>query len=128
MVELATKKTALHVGSIIGLVVVAHHFWPKGITYGEQEDWEKAYRKKHALRKGRAESRHRREERERREHDESYYDERRRLGEREGSGRYLEERPRSVYHEDRSERVDRAERPRSYYEERTSDRRESSRH
>jgi hypothetical protein len=37
----------IHIVQILGVFVCAHHFWPKGITYGEQEEWEKAYRKKH---------------------------------------------------------------------------------
>lgn len=45
------KHLIIHIASIVGLVVAAHHFWPKGITYGEKEHWEKAYRKRHRLRK-----------------------------------------------------------------------------
>ncbi|RDW94706.1 hypothetical protein BP5796_00469 [Coleophoma crateriformis] len=30
----------LHAAEIIGAFLVAHHFWPKGITYGDKEDWE----------------------------------------------------------------------------------------
>ncbi|KAG9239925.1 hypothetical protein BJ878DRAFT_484307 [Calycina marina] len=48
------KELAIHVISIVGLVIAAHHFWPKGITYGEKEDWEKAYRRKHELAKHKA--------------------------------------------------------------------------
>ena len=45
------KDFVIHVASIVSLVIAAHHFWPKGITYGEKEHWEKAYRKRHRLRK-----------------------------------------------------------------------------
>lgn len=38
-------NTILHIVEILGVFVCAHHFWPKGITYGEAEDWEKKYRK-----------------------------------------------------------------------------------
>jgi hypothetical protein len=36
----------VHIASIIGVVACVHHFWPKGITYGEREEWEKAYRER----------------------------------------------------------------------------------
>jgi hypothetical protein len=36
----------IHIASIIGAVAAAHHFWPKGVTYGEREDWEKEYRRR----------------------------------------------------------------------------------
>ncbi|TVY20180.1 hypothetical protein LARI1_G002993 [Lachnellula arida] len=35
------NHTILHIIELLAAVVCAHHFWPKGITYGEQEDWEK---------------------------------------------------------------------------------------
>ena len=39
----------IHIIEIVGAVLCAHHFWPKGVTYGEQEEWEK----KHQSRKHR---------------------------------------------------------------------------
>jgi len=101
----ADKKTLLHVVEILGVVAVAHHFWPKGITYGEKEDWEKAYRKKHAYKSskrvrddssgGSRSDQSRRPDRNDRyleyeERNDRYYDD-----------RYREERPRTVYYEDR---------------------------
>lgn len=42
------SNVVLHIIEIIGVFFCAHHLWPKGVTYGEQEDWEKAHRKRHA--------------------------------------------------------------------------------
>jgi hypothetical protein len=42
------KHTIIHIIEILGAVVCAHHFWPKGITYGEAEDWEKKHKNGHA--------------------------------------------------------------------------------
>ena len=42
------SKTVLHIVEILGVFFCAHHLWPKGVTYGKQEDWEKSYRKRHA--------------------------------------------------------------------------------
>ncbi|KAL2075771.1 hypothetical protein VTL71DRAFT_714 [Oculimacula yallundae] len=41
-------NTVLHIVQILGVFFCAHHLWPKGVTYGNQEDWEKSYRKRHA--------------------------------------------------------------------------------
>ena len=41
----------VHIASIVGVVACVHHFWPKGVTYGEREDWEKAYRRRHYIRR-----------------------------------------------------------------------------
>ncbi|KUJ21934.1 uncharacterized protein LY89DRAFT_389625 [Mollisia scopiformis] len=45
--KMVEPKNIVHIIEILGVVACAHHFWPKGITYGEQEDWEKAHRKRH---------------------------------------------------------------------------------
>ncbi|KAG4432672.1 hypothetical protein IFR05_011850 [Cadophora sp. M221] len=42
------SSTVLHIVEILGVFFCAHHLWPKGVTYGKQEDWEKSYRKRHA--------------------------------------------------------------------------------
>ncbi|RFU28842.1 hypothetical protein B7463_g7484, partial [Scytalidium lignicola] len=36
----------VHVVEILGVFLCAHHFWPKGILYGEHEDWELKHAKK----------------------------------------------------------------------------------
>ena len=36
-----------HIATIAGVFYCVHHFWPKGITYGEREEWEKKYRHHH---------------------------------------------------------------------------------
>jgi hypothetical protein len=38
----------LHIIEILGVFVCAHHLWPKGVTYGEADDWELEHRKRHA--------------------------------------------------------------------------------
>jgi hypothetical protein len=38
----------LHIIEILSVFVCAHKLWPKGVTYGEAEDWEIAHRKRHA--------------------------------------------------------------------------------
>ncbi|PSS13026.1 hypothetical protein M430DRAFT_263777 [Amorphotheca resinae ATCC 22711] len=45
--NMAGGSAIMHLIEILGVFVCAHHFWPKGITYGEKEDWEKRYRHKH---------------------------------------------------------------------------------
>ncbi|KAF8866742.1 hypothetical protein BDZ45DRAFT_734762 [Acephala macrosclerotiorum] len=45
--KMVESKTIIHIIEILGVFACAHHFWPKGITYGEQEEWEKAHRKRH---------------------------------------------------------------------------------
>lgn len=37
----------VHIASIVGVFVCAHHFWPKGMLYGEREEYEKEYRRRH---------------------------------------------------------------------------------
>ncbi|TVY29841.1 hypothetical protein LHYA1_G001800 [Lachnellula hyalina] len=59
------QHTILHIVELLAAVVCAHHFWPKGITYGEQEDWEKKLHKKAHRVKSRVKSRANRGERER---------------------------------------------------------------
>ena len=44
--EMAGSNTILHIIEILGVFVCAHHFWPKGITYGDADDWEVAHRKR----------------------------------------------------------------------------------
>jgi hypothetical protein len=44
----------LHIVEILGVFFCVHHFWPKGVTYGEKEEWEKTHhrhRHSHAKRK-----------------------------------------------------------------------------
>jgi len=36
-----------HIATIAGVFLCVHHFWPKGVTYGEREEWEKSYRHHH---------------------------------------------------------------------------------
>ena len=125
----ADKKLALHVAEILGLVICAHHFWPKGITYGEQEDWEKAYRRKHGHA---SRSKSKRERNDSNGSSSSRSEQpRRREGERERSDRYQEygdrhrledRRDRDSHYEDRRDRYyeDREEkekRPQSMYVE-----------
>jgi hypothetical protein len=43
------SNTAMHILEILGVFICAHHLWPKGITYGGPDDWEKKY-KKHSSR------------------------------------------------------------------------------
>lgn len=150
----ADKKTAMHIIEILGLVVCAHHFWPKGITYGEQEEWEKAYRKRHghgskASKKVREEAHRARGERVEYEQGrgERVEYERERSGRREIEGGRYGDGGREVVradrygnhggdrYEERSGRMDeryREERPRprsGYYEERAvDDRRMSARY
>ncbi|TVY37747.1 hypothetical protein LOCC1_G006300 [Lachnellula occidentalis] len=51
------QHTLLHIIELLAAVVCAHHFWPKGITYGEQEDWEKHLHQKAHHAKSRAKAR-----------------------------------------------------------------------
>ena len=37
----------MHILEILGVFICAHHLWPKGITYGEAEEWEKKHRMSH---------------------------------------------------------------------------------
>jgi hypothetical protein len=46
--DMVQSKAILHIIEILGVFVCAHHFWPKGVTYGEAEDWEIEHRKRHA--------------------------------------------------------------------------------
>lgn len=39
-------STIFHIIEILGAFACAHHFWPKGITYSEAEDWEKDHKKR----------------------------------------------------------------------------------
>jgi len=41
---MAKSHILIHIIEIVGAVLCAHHFWPKGVTYGEQEEWEKKHR------------------------------------------------------------------------------------
>lgn len=36
----------VHIGEILAVFLCVHHFWPKGITYGDREDWELKLEKK----------------------------------------------------------------------------------
>jgi hypothetical protein len=45
------SKTLIHILEILSVFACAHHFWPKGVTYGEEEEWEKAQKKKRERRK-----------------------------------------------------------------------------
>jgi hypothetical protein len=47
----------LHIIEILGVFVCAHKLWPKGVTYGEAEDWEVAHRKRHAHRSSKSNNR-----------------------------------------------------------------------
>jgi hypothetical protein len=40
------SDTIFHIIEIVGIFVWAHHLWPKGITYGEMEEWERKLRKR----------------------------------------------------------------------------------
>ena len=40
------SSAILHIIEILGVFVCAHHFWPKGVTYGEDEDWAQSHRKR----------------------------------------------------------------------------------
>lgn len=44
--SMVDTKLVVHILEIIGVFVCAHHFWPKGITYGEEDDWETARRQR----------------------------------------------------------------------------------
>lgn len=46
--EMVQSHLVLHIIQILGVFVCAHHLWPKGVTYGEAEDWEVKHRKKQA--------------------------------------------------------------------------------
>lgn len=57
--KMVESHLILHVIEILGVFFCAHHLWPKGVTYGEQEEWEKAHRKRQsrqARRKGHSNS------------------------------------------------------------------------
>ncbi|KAK2627255.1 hypothetical protein QTJ16_003221 [Diplocarpon rosae] len=56
-VDMVQSRTILYLVEILGVFFCAHHLWPKGITYGKPEDWEKDYRKKHAHGHSRSKSR-----------------------------------------------------------------------
>jgi hypothetical protein len=47
----------VHIIEILGVFVCAHKLWPKGVTYGEAEDWEKAHRKRNAHSSSKSKSR-----------------------------------------------------------------------
>lgn len=44
------SKTLMHILEILGVFICAHHLWPKGITYGDPDDWETKHKKKHSSR------------------------------------------------------------------------------
>ncbi len=46
--DMVKSHLVLHIVEILGVFVCAHHFWPKGVTYGEAEEWEIEHRKKNA--------------------------------------------------------------------------------
>jgi len=45
--DMVQSHLVLHILEILGVFVCAHHLWPKGVTYGEAEDWEIEHRKRH---------------------------------------------------------------------------------
>jgi hypothetical protein len=40
-------NTVMHIIEILGVFICAHKLWPKGITYGEAEEWQTRPKKKH---------------------------------------------------------------------------------
>jgi len=36
----------IHVVEILGAFFIVHKLWPKGVTYGEKEEWEREYRRR----------------------------------------------------------------------------------
>ncbi|KAF4631832.1 hypothetical protein G7Y89_g6298 [Cudoniella acicularis] len=48
------SNTILHIIEILGAFACAHHFWPKGITYGEAEEWEKDHKERQEKRSSRS--------------------------------------------------------------------------
>jgi hypothetical protein len=46
--DMVKSHLVLHIIEILGVFVCAHHLWPKGVTYGEAEEWEVEHRKRHA--------------------------------------------------------------------------------
>jgi len=46
--DMVKSHLVLHIIEILGVFVCAHHLWPKGVTYGEADDWELEHRKRHA--------------------------------------------------------------------------------
>ena len=40
------SSTVIHLIEILGVFICAHKLWPKGITYGEAEEWETKHKKK----------------------------------------------------------------------------------
>jgi hypothetical protein len=80
------KHTIIHVLEVLAAVLCAHHFWPRGITYGEQEEWEKKmHQKAHGHGKSKSSSREKSSKgrgngdshgRVRRDRTERYYDDR----------------------------------------------------
>jgi hypothetical protein len=83
----------LHIIEILGVFVCAHKLWPKGVTYGEAEDWEIAQRKKHAHGSSKSKNRsssHGGSSTERRRHDKYDEYEERPRDSRRHSARYYE--------------------------------------
>jgi len=97
------KHTIIHIIEVLAAVVCAHHFWPKGITYGEQEEWEKNMHKKaHGHGKSKTTSRSKSSKERgngdshgrvrRRDRTERYYDDDRRYDDRHYDDRHYEDR------------------------------------
>ncbi|EPE27743.1 hypothetical protein GLAREA_04534 [Glarea lozoyensis ATCC 20868] len=43
---MGTSHALLHALQIFGVFACVHHFYPKGITYGEKEEWEREQKRK----------------------------------------------------------------------------------